>query len=56
MVRYIIPSLVGIMYLAQGVYHLGRKEWGFALMWLAYGVANAGLCIAMMEGPSNENL
>mgnify|MGYP001315237043 CR=1 FL=1 len=50
MMRYIIPITVGVLYVAQGVYHLSKKEWGFACMWLAYGVANAGVCLAMAEG------
>ena len=48
--RYAVPAIVGIQYAAQGVYHICKKEWGYALMWLAYAAANAGICLAMMEG------
>jgi len=48
--RYIIPLSVGALYLVQGVYHTTKKEWGMAIMWYAYGLANIGLCLAMAEG------
>ena len=48
--KYMIPSIVGVMYGAQGIYHLIKGEHGYALMWMAYALANAGICLAMAEG------
>lgn len=50
--RYVIPAGVGVLYLIQGIYHFYKAEWGFGLMWSAYALANAGILIAMMEGPN----
>lgn len=47
--RYLVPALVGLMYLGQGIYHFFKQEWGFGLMWSAYAVANAGIMLSMME-------
>ena len=47
--KYIIPTLVGALYLVQGCIHASKKEWGLAIMWLAYGLANVGICITMSE-------
>ena len=48
--KYIIPISVGVLYVVQGFYHLYKGQYGFSTMWLAYGLANAGLCFAMAEG------
>lgn len=48
--RYVIPGAVGLLYATQGIYHLTKREYGFALMWLAYAAANVGIMIAMTEG------
>ena len=48
--RYLVPAIVGIMYAAQGAYHLHKGEYGFSIMWLAYAAANVGLCMAMANG------
>lgn len=48
--RYVIPASVGALYFVQGIYHTCKKEYGLAIMWYAYGLANIGLCIAMTEG------
>lgn len=45
--KYIIPMLVGALYLIQSIMHLSKKEWGLAVMWFAYGLANVGICITM---------
>ena len=50
MVRYIIPTIVGVLYLVQGVIHLYNKEYGLGITWLAYAAANVGLILAMTEG------
>lgn len=47
--KYIIPTLVGALYLVQGCIHASKKEWGLAIMWFAYGAANVGICITMSE-------
>ncbi len=52
--KYFIPALVGVMYGAQSVYHLVKGEYGYALMWGAYALANLGICLAMAEGQSNN--
>ncbi len=51
--KYVIPSIVGAMYAAQGLYHLWKGETGFTVMWLAYSVANFGIILAMSEGSDN---
>ena len=55
MMRYIIPSAVGILYLVQGIYHLCKKDYGFAIMWIAYSAANFGLMLAMAEGQEGNH-
>ena len=47
--KYIIPTIVGALYIVQGAIHASKKEWGLAIMWLAYGLANAGICLTMAE-------
>ena len=51
--RYVIPALVGAMYAGQGLYHLYKGETGFTVMWMAYALANVGICMAMAEGTDN---
>jgi hypothetical protein len=48
--QYLIPSLVGLLYAGQAIYHLKNEEWGFALMWFAYSLANLGIILAMAAG------
>lgn len=48
--RYIIPAAVAALYITQGIYHAWKQEWGFSVMWLAYGIANVGLMMAMSTG------
>lgn len=50
MTRYLVPGLVGLMYAGQGIYHAFKGEYGYAIMWFAYGLANLGICLAMAEG------
>lgn len=45
--KYIIPTLVGALYLVQSIIHLSKKEWGLAIMWFAYGLANVGIILTM---------
>jgi len=52
--KYLIPGSVGLLYIIQGVYHLTKKEYGFAIMWLAYGIANLGLILAMAAGQESN--
>ncbi len=52
--KYLIPSVVGVMYAGQGIYHLTKGEYGYAMMWGAYALANLGICLAMAEGQSNN--
>ena len=41
-----IPIIVGVLYTIQGVILLADKQYGFAIMWGAYALANLGLIIA----------
>ena len=50
MIAYVVPTIVGLMYAAQGTYHVAKGEYGYALMWFAYAFANVGICISMIEG------
>ncbi len=47
--KYVIPTMVGALYIVQAVIHISKKEWGMAIMWFAYGLANVGICITMLE-------
>ena len=55
MMRYIIPTAVGLLYLVQGIYHLCRKEWGFGIMWVCYAFANFGIIVAMLDGQEGNH-
>lgn len=41
--------IAGLLYLIVGVSYLFKKEYAWAMVWCAYGVANAGLMLAQMK-------
>lgn len=41
-----LVGVVAVIYLAVAVDYARRGEWGFALTWFAYSVANVGLIAA----------
>lgn len=42
----LFPAIVAVLYIATGLCHLWRREYGWALTWVAYGIANVGLIMA----------
>lgn len=45
----IIPILAMILYSTQGLILFHKKQYGFALMWFSYAVANIGILIAQRK-------
>lgn len=41
-----LVGLVALIYVAVAIDYARRGEWGFALTWAAYAVANIGLILA----------
>jgi hypothetical protein len=41
-----LPAIVGVLYFITGVAYACRKEWAWAIVWMAYAVANVGLILA----------
>jgi hypothetical protein len=39
-------AICGILYLATGIGFLIQKQWGFALAYFSYSLANVGLIMA----------
>lgn len=42
----LIPVIVLVLYSAQAILLLRRGQYGFALMWFSYALANVGVLIA----------
>lgn len=40
------PALAGILYAVVGVGYLVKKDYAWALVWIAYSIANIGLILA----------
>jgi len=45
-VKTLLPPLVAVLYLVVAIDHFRAKEYGWALAWFAYSVANFGLVLA----------
>ncbi len=41
-----LPAIVAVIYFLVSLDHLRSKEYGWALAWLAYSIANVGLILA----------
>jgi len=44
-----VPSIVAVLYFLTALSHLLKHEYGWALAWGCYGMANIGLIIAAHE-------
>jgi hypothetical protein len=44
-----IPAIVAVLYFITAVSHLLKGEYGWAMAWACYGLANVGLIIAAHE-------
>jgi len=45
----LIPILAMLLYSTQGFILLHKRQYGFALMWFSYAVANIGILIAQRK-------
>ncbi len=41
-----MPLIVGALYALTGIGYLWKREFGWAIVWLSYGLANVGLIMA----------
>lgn len=41
-----MPAIVGVLYALTGFGYLWRREYGWAIVWISYGLANVGLIMA----------
>jgi hypothetical protein len=42
----VMPAIVGVLYGLTGLGYLYQRQYGWALMWLSYAMANVGIIIA----------
>lgn len=45
----LFPVIVLVLYLITSIAHLYKREYGWAMMWFFYSMANVGLLIAQWE-------
>ena len=39
----VVPMIVGVLYAAVGIAYIFKQDYSWALVWLSYALANAGL-------------
>jgi len=42
----VMPAIVGVLYALTGLGYLWQRQYGWAIVWLSYGLANVGLIMA----------
>ena len=42
---FMMPSAVGALYFIVGLCYIARKDYAWALVWIAYALANVGLVL-----------